>query len=67
MEQEKLWRHKLSDRVIKACQIQGCREADCEPLVKQWLTHIRDDYHRPTISGVITEATRKIYKLSPID
>jgi len=67
MEQERKWRDKLSDRVVYICERQGVREQDCEPLVKDWIEHIQNDHHRPTVSGVIATATRKIYRLAPID
>ena len=66
MTEEKKWREKLSDRVVYICERQNVRESDCEQLVKNWLEHIKPD-NRPTVSGVITGATRKIWNLAPID
>jgi len=59
MSEEKRWREKLSDRVVVICERQGVREQDCAQLVKGWLEHIHPEV-RPTVSGVLMTATRKV-------
>lgn len=54
-----MWRDLLSEKVVSICKEQNVREADCEPLAKCWVEEIAPT-SRPTISGVIMGATRKI-------
>lgn len=56
----------MSEKVVSICREKNVREADCEPLVKCWVQEISPS-SRPTVTGVIMGATRKIWNLEKID
>ena len=63
---EQMWRDLLSEKVVSIYKEKNVREADCEPLVKCWVREIAPT-SRPTVTGVIATAQRKIWNCEPID
>jgi len=63
---ERFWRDTLAQEVINICTEQNVRESDCEPLVRTWVKDINEK-SRPTVTGILATAQRKIWGLAPID
>jgi len=60
------WQKILAQRVVEICREQRLLDAvECEGLVQSWLEDIQKA-SRPTTTGVIMDAQRILYNLTPI-
>ena len=65
MTYQEHWQKVLSDRVVSICVEEDVEETQCELIVREWLSQIQK-VHRPTVAGVLMDAKRKLWGLTPI-
>lgn len=63
--QQQFWTEVITERALAAVQRYNCTDMEVEPLVKEWVGCIREEY-RPHLPQVMMNIKRQVWNLTPI-